>query len=62
VTERDPVHYAGGRSAGGIFTEDEKLAGYTTPGWYFYTESWVHVYGPYLTERLAREAFRSYVP
>jgi len=59
---RDPVHYANGRSAGAIFTEDEELAGYTAPGWYFFTESWAHVHGPYSTEYLCREAFRDYVP
>ncbi len=38
----------------------EILQGYTTPGYYFWEETWGYCYGPYKTETIASEACRAY--
>lgn len=40
--------------------EDAELAGYTTPGWYFWTEDWATCCGPFTTEDEATIALSEY--
>ena len=35
-------------------------SGYTSPGWYFWDETWAHCQGPYSTEENAQAALRDY--
>lgn len=44
--EHDPVHY--------VQKEDRKS------GWYFWDEIWYDTYGPYITEKKARDECRKY--
>lgn len=35
--------------------------GYVSPGWYFWDETWSYCYGPFDTEKLARDAYSEYI-
>ena len=53
----DPVHHFELESE---LTEDQKLAGYSTTGWYFFDETWSLVHGPFETEEESRTKLQEY--
>lgn len=57
---RDPVHYFEGALPDPKWEEENVRAGYNTPGWYFYEESWAYVQGPFDSEELARAELEAY--
>jgi hypothetical protein len=44
----------------GTESPDSLAEGYTSPGWYFYDETWVKLYGPYSTEQKCRDSLCQY--
>lgn len=54
----DPIRYYG--SIGIAMAEDRDLNGLTTPGWYFWDETWSYAYGPHETREAASKACAEY--
>ena len=40
--------------------DEDRLYGYSTPGWYHTDEAWAYVYGPFETRIAAEEAMKEY--
>jgi hypothetical protein len=51
------VHYARGP-----FSDEQRAAGYSTPGWYHYYEDLRNVSGPYISRRGAEDGLIWYEP
>jgi len=47
----DPIEY--------LFYNPQ-IDGWTSPGWYFWDEIWLSVYGPYESAKKAREQLKRY--
>lgn len=54
IDNADPVEYLFYRSP------KEAPEGYTIPGWYFWDEVWIGVYGPYKSAKKAQDALSRY--
>jgi hypothetical protein len=55
--EFDPVQFL---SPSAEELPDYAGSGYTTPGWYFWDETWASCHGPYPTTDAARSALTEY--
>lgn len=50
----DPVQYLGEPF------EESDISGYSTPGWYFWEETWAHCQGPFESQEAATKALGKY--